>query len=274
MKNILIVLFASIASLCNAQNPGLTKKWEANQNLTTPESVLYQAKNKMLYVSLIDGEAAKKDGKGGIALLNIDGSIKKADWVTGLDAPKGLGIFKDKLYVADIDKVIAINTSTGKIISKVTIEGAVFLNDITIDGNGNVYVSDTRTGKIYQIKNGKATLYMENVSSPNGLKYYKNELYVLAGTQLVKFNAKKEKTVIATGLEKSGDGLEILNDGSFIASCWSGIIYHITKDGTKTKLLDVQGKMNTADIGIDLKNNIIYVPTFNANSVIAYELKK
>ncbi|WP_421944244.1 SMP-30/gluconolactonase/LRE family protein [Pedobacter sp.] len=272
MKFFSSILFITLTSFTLSKAQSLQQIWKSEEKLPVPESVLYDAKSKTLFVSLIDGEPGKKDGKGGIAVLNLDGSLKNAEWISGLNAPKGMGIYKNVLYVADIDKVLAIDIPKAKIIFSTQVPDAVFLNDITVDNKGNIYVSDTRTNKIHLISNGKSELYLENVTAANGLKYSGSELYVLAGTELIKFNSKKERIVIATGLEKPGDGLELLPNGDFIVSCWAGIIYHIKADGTKTKILDVQGKMNTADIGYDDKSKTVYVPTFNANSVISYKL--
>src|SRR5690606_1876201 len=73
------------------QSLQLTELWET-KNLPTPESVLYHEVNNVLYVSLIDGDGAEKDGKGGVAILNLDGSVKDQNWVTGMNAPKGMAI--------------------------------------------------------------------------------------------------------------------------------------------------------------------------------------
>lgn len=247
--------------------------WEAKSNLPIPESVLYSADTKELYVSLIDGAGNVKDGKGGVAILNLDGSMKNPEWITGLNAPKGLAIYKNTLYIADITAVVSVDIPSGKVKNKLEIEGAVFLNDITVDDKGTLYVSDTRTNKIYQIKDNTYKLFLENVTSANGLKWIKKELFVLAGTELWKIDAKKKITVIAKGFEKVGDGLEPIGKGEFIATCWAGIIYHVKADGTIYKLQDVQGKMNTADLGYNPKDRMIYIPTFNQNSVIAYQLR-
>lgn len=256
-----------------AQSIKLNKHWEAKEQLSVPESVVYLSSKKELYVSLIDGEGNVKDGKGGIAILNLDGSIKNTTWITGLNAPKGMAMYKGKLYVADLDVIHAIDVATAKIIETVTIPDAIFLNDIAIDKKGMIYVSDTRTNKIHQIANGKSNVYLDQVTAANGIKFINNELHVLSGSQLLKFDKHKNKKVIAEGLEKSGDGLESLGNGDFIVTCWAGIIYHIQKNGTKHKLLDVQGIMNTADICYDGTNKMLYVPTFNANSVIAYKVQ-
>lgn len=245
--------------------------WES-KNLRVPESVLYSAADKKLYVSLIDGAGNVKDGKGGIAVLDTDGSVKNANWIEGLNAPKGLVRFKNTLFVADIDAVVSIDILTGKIIDKVAIENAVFLNDVTVDDKGVVYVSDTRTNKIHRIKNGQSELYLENVTNANGLKWINKNLYVLANTELLKIDKNKNRTIVAKGFEKPGDGVEQLKNGDFIVSCWAGLIYYVKANGEISKLQDVQGQMNTADLGYNPKENILYIPTFNYNSVIAYKL--
>lgn len=274
MKYFTVIFGLFFTQFTQAQTASLEKLWESKEQLPVPESVLYIEHSKQLYVSLIDGVANEKDKKGGIAILNLDGSIKNAAWVSGLNAPKGMAIYKGILYVADLDVVHGIDTTTGKIVETVTVPKAVFLNDLAIDSKGIIYVSDTRTNKIHRIKNKKSEIYLENITSPNGLKFIDNTLYVLAGQQLLKLGNDQEKshTAIADGLEASGDGLEPDGNGNFIVTCWEGIIYHITKDGVKQKLLDVREDMNTADIGYDQKNSVLYVPTFNSNSVIAYKL--
>ncbi|MCH5720159.1 hypothetical protein [Niabella hibiscisoli] len=113
---------------------------------------------------------------------------------------------------------------------------------------------------------------MRDVKGANGLKWINKHLYVLAGGDFLKMDQNKQVTVLAKGLEKPGDGLEQLGNGDFIATCWSGIIYYIKANGELHKLQDVQGKMNTADLGYNPKTNTIYIPTFNQNSVIAYKL--
>lgn len=257
----------------NAQQKSLDKIWESKDQLPVPESVLFVSESKELYVSLIDGEGAGKDGKGGIAILNLDGSLKQADWITGLNAPKGLALNRDLLYIADISTVVVVDVISGNIVNEIEIAESTFLNDITVDDNGVVYVSDTRQNKIFQIKGSRYTLYMENVPSVNGLKFVNSNLYALAGPELWKIDANKNKTIIATGFEKGGDGLEPVGNGDFLVTCWPGIIYYVRADGSFEKVLDVQGSMNTADLGYNPKEQTLYIPTFNSNSVIAYKLK-
>lgn len=256
-----------------AQTQQLTKILESNEGLPVPESVLYDGVKSLLYVSLIDGSGTEKDGKGGISLLNLDGTMRNAKWATGLNAPKGLSLYKGLLYVADINSVVVIDVITGNTVDEIDIAGSRFLNDVTVDNNGIVYVSDTRDNKIYQIRNGNYSLYIDNANSVNGLKWINGFLYALVGPELWKIGADKKHQVVAKGFEQDGDGLEPMGNGDFLVTCWPGLIYYVRADGRIEKLLDVQGKMNTADLGYNAKDRMLYVPTFHSNSVIAYHLK-
>ena len=273
MKNILILccLFF-VVTVANAQVT-LTKIWETT-DLPVPESVLPAANGEILYVSLIDGDSGKADGKGGIAILGADGKIINQNWVTGLNAPKGMGIYKGKLYVADISEVVVIELKSGKITNKIPIEGTIFLNDIAIDAKGGVFVSDTRLGNVYKIENNKATLYLDKMTSANGLKVVGDDLYILSGPTLVKVDSNKIITTIAIDLASGGDGIELIDAKTFLVSCWVGLIYEVKMDGMVTKLMDSRAeKINTADIGYNVSKKILYVPTFLKNSVVAYQLK-
>ncbi len=270
MKNILFLLLTLIAYQTKAQLK-LTKIWET-KNLATPESVLVMG--NLLYVSLIDGEGAKADGVGGVGILKADGTVLNKEWVTGLNAPKGMGVFKGKLYVADINEVVKIDIKTAKVEAKIPIKEAVFLNDIAVNSKGEVFVSDTRLGKIYSLIDDKAELFLADVKNANGLKLIDDELYILSGPTLVKVDKDKKQTVLVKGLEAGGDGLEPFNKGEFIATCWVGLIYHIKADGSFDLLMDSRAeKINTADIGFNQKKNILYVPTFFKNSVVAYRVE-
>lgn len=274
MKRLLLFSLGTVLSATAFSQHKLTELWET-KNLPVPESVLYHAENNALYVSLIDGEGSVKDNKGGVAVLNLDGSVKNQNWVTGLHAPKGMADYKGLLYVADITAVAVIDMASGEVIHTIEFPGAVFLNDVTVDPNGVVYVSDTRTGTIYQMKDNKPTVFLENAPNANGLKFIKEHLYALVGPELWKIGQNKNSTVLAKDFELGGDGLEpVGNNGDFLVTCWGGLVYYVKADGSVEKLMDVRGEMNTADLGIHPATNTIYIPTFNSNSVKAFKLEK
>lgn len=269
--NVLLIICSLLSiQFVFAQTKALDKLWETTEGIHVPESVLYHAGTDRVYVSLI-GQGATDQGE--IAVLRTDGAVENAHWVTGLNAPKGLAIHQGLLYVADVTRVVVIDIMTRNIIDEISIEGSTFLNDVTVDDTGVVYISDTRDDKIYQLRNGKVSLYLDKVPSVNGLKFYKGKLLALAGTEFWSIDKNKQVTVFTKGFEKGGDGLEPLSNGDYVVTCWPGLIYYVTAKGEIHKIQDVQGKMNTADLGYNAKENVIYIPTFNSNSVIAYKLK-
>jgi hypothetical protein len=279
MKKAFAILFFCTPStlaitVVSAQQPNLVKKWETDTTLKVPESVLYDAGNQVLYVANIEGQPGEKDGKGSIGKVGLDGKIIAASWVAGLNAPKGMALFNNTLWVSDIDEMVAIDISTGTVTSRIPIDSAMFLNDVTVDKKGVVYVSDSRTKKVHRVENGMPTIYLENLKGPNGLLFHRKALYVLDNGGMYKVGKNKSLKKIADGMEGGTDGVEHVKGKDFIVSCWGGVIYYVKSDGTKEKLLDTrEQKINSADIGYDAKNRIVYVPTFWKNNVVAYELK-
>lgn len=269
----IVILFLVVADV-QAQQHKLIKIWQTDTLLKVPESVYFDGINKVLYISNIDGAPDGKDGKGSIGKVGLDGKIIKVDWVTGLNAPKGMGVYQNKLYVADLDAVGVIDLKAGKLLKRIPVNGAIFLNDITVDKKGIVYVSDTRNKKVFRIANETATIFLDNLQAPNGLLINNNDLYVLDNGSMLKVEKDKSLTKIADGMNAQTDGIENVKGKDFIVSCWPGVIYYINADGTKEELLDTTPqKSNTADIGYDAKTRMLYVPTFFKNSIVAYKLQ-
>lgn len=245
-------------------------------DLPTPESVLYVAdkKSPYLFVSLIDGQGDVVDGKGGIAKLTTEGEVIDKEWITGLNAPKGMALYENYLYVADITELVIIDIEEEKVIEKIPVADSVFLNDVTVNSSGIVYVSDTRTNKVHRYQNGKVELYLDKVTSANGLKALGSNLVVGAGQELLLVDANKNRLVIATGFESGIDGIEMTERGEFIVSCWVGLVYYVHGDGRLELLIDSrEEKINTADIGYDPTNKHLFVPNFFKDTVTAYQLK-
>ena len=190
-----------------------------------------------------------------------------------MQAPKGLGMFGNKLYAADITGVAIIDISKGAVESVIRIDSAQGLNDITVDNKGIVYVSDSKTGKVYRVENGKATLYLSGFKGINGLRALGSDLYVATSKDVYKVDGNKAQTSIGI-IDQGGDGIEPVGNGDWIGSAWVGYIYYLYANGKRDLLLDThEQKINTADIGYDPVKKIVYVPTFARKSVVAYQLK-
>lgn len=257
--------------------PSLTLKWETDTLLTTCESVLHDAERNILYVSNINGEPDEKDGNGSIARVSLDGTITDPQWVTGLDAPKGMGIRGNRLFVTDIDRIVEIDVDLGTIVKSYPVSEASFLNDITVAPNGDVYVSDSDAGIIVKVSGEEATIWMDSVDGPNGLLADAGALLMAswnAGT-LNSINLQtKAITVKAEGIEHP-DGIKAVGGGAYLVSTWDGMVHLVEADGSKHLLLDTRdADANAADIEYIPEQNLLLVPAFSANKVVAYELSR
>jgi hypothetical protein len=271
MKTVLNLIFL-ISVSASAQQHKLEKLWQTDTIIAIPESVLPDFKDNILYISLIDGGGWVADGKGGVGKLSMDGKTYDSAWITGLNAPKGMGMVKNKLYVADMSEVVVIDMAKGMIDKRIAVDSAKGLNDITVSDKGIIYVSDSRTGSIWKIDGDRPSLFLDSIKGVNGLKAVGNDLYIGAGKSFIKADKNRTITKIAE-LPQGIDGIEPVGNGDFILTAWSGYIFYVEGNGRIETLLETAAeKMNTADIGYDVKNRIVYVPTFNARKIIAFKL--
>ncbi|NLY25548.1 MAG: ATP/GTP-binding protein [Bacteroidales bacterium] len=270
-KTVLLAVTSFMTFSLSAQYT-LEKLWETDSLLATPESVLYDAESEILFVSNIGD--FQKEGSGSVSKVGLDGEITHNQWITGLTATKGMGRYNNLLYAAEQTTIAVIDTKKGVIIQRIAVEGAQFLNDVTINQNGTLFVSDSRTGKVHKIDKGNVSVYIEDLNGVNGLLSDGNDLYILADGKLMKADNEKNLTTLAEGIEGGADGIVKINENEFIVTGWEGVIYHISNSGVKRVLSDTRDEqINSADLGYNPADKIIYIPTFSKNSVVAYRLK-
>lgn len=252
--------------------PTLTMKWETEPTLTTCESVLYDKANDVLYVANIDGKPDSLDAVGSIGKVGLDGKVIDAQWVKGLNGPKGMGLANGKLYVADINTIVEIDPANGTITNKYPVEGATFLNDITTDG-GKVYVSDSNTGNVSLLENGAISTFLSGQTGPNGLLVDGGKFLMASfpqGTLNVVENG--QVTLIADSVENA-DGIKAVGDGGYLVSSWNGKVTYVAADGRTKEILNTTAdQVSAADIEYIPEKKLLLVPTFFKNKVVAYEL--
>jgi len=269
-----LLLFVGFAATAQ---PVLEKIWESDTTMRTPESVLYHKASKRLFVSNIDGQAADKDGKGFISVLNLDGTVGSLHFMDGLDAPKGMAVVKDKLYVTDITRLVVFDINSGRKLNVFDVAGSEFLNDATADDKGNIYFSDSRNGTLYKLAGEKVEVCLKDtlLKNPNGL-YCMNENLMAVDFKTgiyYRINPQNKKlTKVAEGFP-SGDGIEPIGNGAWLMSSWPGELRHLDKNNKITLILDTKSeKISCADIGYNADQKVVYVPTFFKNKVVAYRL--
>jgi hypothetical protein len=252
-----------------------------------PESVELDISHQVFYVSNVGGAPTDKDGNGFISKMTKDGKLEQLKWIEGLNAPKGMVIDGFKLFVSDIDQLVEIDTRTGTITNRYPAEGAVFLNDTAVDKDHNVYVSDIAKKKIWQLKDGKMSVWYEkdDLMHPNGLRVIYGGKLLVAGWgrdmqddgstkslgNLLTIDLKtKELKNLGSGAPTGNlDGLERDAHGEFLSTDFlAGKLFRIHKDGSSEMLVDLN--KGSADLDVIKKGHVAVVPVMFDDNVRAF----
>ena len=270
--------------------------------MRTPESVLYDAEQDVYFVSNVDGNPSEKDGNGFIARVPAEqlGS-PELDFVRGgrtgirLNAPKGMAIVGDTLWVADIDAVRGFNRKTGRPVATIDLApmGATFLNDVAVGPGDTLYIADTGvrfdangsmshpgTDRIFAMAGRTPSVAVEGtiLSGPNGVTWDSagGRLLVapFTGPTLLGWTPggrPPNPRRLAAG-PGSFDGIELLPDGRLVVTSWAdSSVYAVHGDSAMTRL--ITGLEAPADLGVDTKRGRIMVPLFNQNRVVVYTVR-
>jgi len=275
---ILFIVFLLLLSTAQAQNSEpakpLVRLWETGSGLNVPESVLYDSVSDIIFVSNIAGKSAAKDSTGFIARISTNGKILDSAWVTGIDAPKGMGILNRHLFVSNIDEIVEIDIATATIVKHYPVEGAKFLNDIAINpATGMIFISDSGTGQVYVLLDGKVNLWLQGdmFKGANGLFLRDNLLYIGTSNSILQADIKTGEVLIWMINTGGVDGLYVNSDNRFIFSDWLGSVFIATqRQKPETLLSTAMQRINAADFGIILSKNMILIPTFHDNKVVCY----
>lgn len=268
-----------------AAQPSASEVW-ALEGFSTPESAAYDSARDVIYVSNVAGPPLEKNGAGFISRVSPDGQMLERDWVTGLDAPKGLVIDGAMLYVADIDRLVAIDIETGEIAGTWPGEGAQFLNDTAVDAQGRVYVSDMSQHRIYRLDGDTFAVWLEDeaLEHPNGLEVDNGRLMVASwGPGLQQdFTTREPGRILVVdigtqAIEPLGtggrignlDGLEPGGNGTWLTTDWiAGGLIRVRADGSHETLVDLD--QGSADLGFVTEERLAIIPMMMNDRVVAY----
>lgn len=277
-------LFSACSSETNTSDK-IQLLWQL-EGLSTPESVIFDPDKNILYVSNINGGPTDKDNNGFISQVSIDGKLINLNWVEGMNAPKGLALSSNTLYVADIDALHVIDIDLGKIKQTYTAENAKFLNDVTVSKDGKVFVSDMLTNTIYCLEGDSFGVWLEdeNLASPNGLHAEADHLVVgswgvmtdgfatdVAGhLKTIDYQSKAINSLGSGAAIGNLDGVEPNNGGYLVTDWMVGKLYQIEKTGSATMLLELEQGM--ADHEFVGAQNLLLLPMMKNDKLLAYTL--
>ncbi len=292
-KTILSIAFAAAAFGADMQLDGFSY----------PESVLVDGSR--VAVSNIGAKPAPmdKDGDGFISLLNKKGEMIDKNFITGLNAPKGMAFirhgFGGTLYVADVDEVKGFDSNSKKQVFSLAFEGTRFLNDITVKDNNTLYVSGTDSGKIYEVDiKAKTHKVIADLPTANGVIYEDGKLYAVTLAKnhddiftadgqlnrngygsgaLVEIDPSSGKvTQLATangildGIQKVGDTIYFSDWVKFEKA---GVIRTYNVKTKEEGVLDIEKMAGPADFWIDKKDGKIWIPKMLEGKVLVTDLK-
>lgn len=266
------------------RHAALRLAWETPADFKVPESVLYDAERRVLYVSSFSRVQAADAGTGFLSKIGLDGQIIALRWVAGLDGPCGMALRGARLYVVECSgHLVEIDADAGQVMQRHPIAGATFLNDLTIDAAGTLYASDTTpdaAGRdVYRICGGSVALFKDgdDLQRANGLLVDDERLIVgSTGDGLLKSVALDDGhvTVIASLGAGVIDGIRADGRGNVLVSHWEGQLYRVSPGGDVVELLDtLPAGLNCADFEFVPEPRLVVVPTFLANKVVAYTLE-
>lgn len=285
------------ASRTEASGQGEAQKVGETGELRVPESVRYDAQLDVYFVSNIDGNPSEKDNNGYIARVHADSLDRATVLVRGgtrgifLNAPKGMAIQGETLFVADIDMLRKFDKRTGDYFGAVSLReyNATFLNDVVVGPDG-IYVTDTgirfdaqgnmtRPGenRVYRVNGLRITIVLrgDSLANPNGIAWdAANARFILApfgGPDLMAWNPGTAQTTGIVAGPGGYDGVEVLSNGNILVSSWTDSTVHVVHGGSHIMPL-VRNVPAPADIGVDTKRNIVAIPRFNDGKVEYYRI--
>ncbi|MGH7477787.1 MAG: SMP-30/gluconolactonase/LRE family protein [Longimicrobiales bacterium] len=256
----------------------------ADAGFQTPESVLHDDLADLYLVSNINGDPLDRDDNGFISRVSPDGTVQDLKWIDGdadgvtLNAPKGLAILGDTLFVADIDTVRAFDRNSGAPLGARGVQGASFLNDLAVV-DGVLYVTDSGFGPgfepsgtdaIHRFDGEVAEALAEgaDLAHPNGIAGTDQGLVMVpfGGAVVYRIGADGAASELATLPAGQLDGVVQVADGSLLVSSWEGAAVYRVREGLAPEAV-VENVEAPADIGYDRQRGRVLIPLFQGNAV-------
>jgi sugar lactone lactonase YvrE len=308
---LLLVLASTLAlSACGRtaearDAPAAARKLHVVQGLGFPESVRYDPDQDVYFVSNMAGPGSLKDGNGFIVRIRASDLGGAEVFIEGgrngavLNAPKGMALHGDTLWVTDIDVLRGFHRRTGAPLATIDLRphGAVLANDVAVGPDGSLYVTDTgiamtdkgvmyRGGdKIFAIGPDRAVSLLaegKDLGRPNGITWdpegkrwivvgfdpFRSEVYALAPHSPAP-RGQEPRTVLLRGLGKF-DGVERLADGRLLVTCWADSSLHVLDGGRDVRI--IRDLWQPADLGVDTRRNRVAIPLVLQGRVEIWQL--
>lgn len=290
-----------LAGACGTADaePARTRYVYTVEGFDQPESVQYDPRQDLFFVSAMAGYGSVKDSVGYIARFRADAPERWEIFVRSgrdgvmLHSPKGMALQGDTLWVADIDVLRGFHRRTGAPVAEIDLKpyGATLLNAVAVAPDGTVYITDsaivmsnvgvmyTPGDRIYAIAPGGAVGVAaegEELHHPNGIDWdhdddrlivasfhpFVSEVYTVRP-------GEGRKEALATGTGRF-DGLQRLPDGRILVTSWSDSSLYLVHGGRKRRI--ATRLWQPADIGVDTRRQRVAIPQVIQGKVEVWEI--
>ena len=241
--------------------------WVAEGGFCEPETVLPLPDDTLLVSNVCDFRTA---GTGYLTLLDAEGEA--LDWrvVDNLDAPLGMALVDDRLYVVDNNQVKVFRWPGYEPLSTFALETAV-ANDIAVAEDHTVYVTDTARGEVVVLTESAEPSLLTgeaSFSGANGIAVKGDDLFV-GGDRLWHVDLDSG-SVTALGPEWLADidGIELEADGTLQVTPVGGPLVRLSDP---LRVLGGDG-VSSANHGYATGLGLALIPTGFDNTVIAIRI--
>jgi sugar lactone lactonase YvrE len=256
------------------RDDALEEIWQITSRLNHPESVVYDSERDVLYVTSF-GQFSPP-GRQFVSRVRPDGTLEDLEWVSGLTRPLGEVIHDDRLYVVERATLTEIDLETGEIAARYPFPEPVFPNDVAVDANGNLYVSDSGKHVIYRLSGEEMEVWLgeDHVRQPNAVFSYGR--WLLWGNNgshdLKKVDLETLEVEVVAHLGPGPiDGIKLDRHGNYLVTQFTGRLLRVTPEGEVTKLLDTTAKgINLTDFDYVPDQGLLIIPTLRNNRLLAY----
>ncbi len=272
MTRLLTTALATVIAACAYAQPepdAADIAWIARGQFCEPETVLPLPDDTLLVSNVCD---FRKKANGFLSLLDAKG--QPVDWriVEELDAPLGMALAGNRLYVVDSNRLRVLHWPSYEHRETIDLDTTV-ANDVAVSPRGVAYVTDTAMHLVIEVDpdRGQSVFTGEaQFKGANGIELYKGKLYI-GGERLWRVD-------IATGsVEILGpewltdiDGIEFEQDGTLQVTPVAGPLVRILNDGEFEVLGG--GGVSSANHGYAASLGLALIPTGFDNSVIAIRI--
>ncbi len=266
------------------------------KSFDAPESAVQDSDSGLIYVSNVGGAPDAKDGNGFIAKLKSDGTLAEmhflpANGEPALNAPKGLAIAGNLLWVTDLDRVVGFDPKKRKQVKEYSLTklGVHFANDLVAASDHVLYVSDTAADQVISIDltkddGGPEVILKGATGGANGLAIEKDSGDLLIAASPSDFKTKavgwRVHTVPGTQYHQLsplpfqagiGDGIASVGTAIYLSDWATGSIYKSDKGGAPVAVYS--GLKGPADFGITTDGKNIIIVDMVASTVEIKPLK-